>query len=76
MTNNNFLTFEIIHHMHLRSKRRRSDVTLKVDMSKAYDKVIWEHLEAVLLKLGFNSRWVQLMMKCVFNVTYRIRVNG
>ena len=29
-----------------------------------------------MLKLGFNSRWVDLMMLCVSIVRYNILVNG
>ena len=42
----------------------------KLDMSKAYDRVEWNYLRVILLKLGFNIRWVALLMKCVTTVTY------
>jgi hypothetical protein len=37
----------------------------KIDMSKAYDRVEWEFLEATMLQLGFEARWVNLIMTCV-----------
>lgn len=76
MTDSILLAFEIIHQMKLGSKKRRSDVALKVDISKVYDRVRWEYLESVLLKLDFHNCWVQLMINCVFIVNYRIRING
>ncbi len=48
----------------------------KLDMSKAYDRVEWNYLRVILLKLGFNIRWVALLMKCVTTVTYSTLVNG
>lgn len=27
-------------------------------------------------KIGFNERWIRLIMGCVTTVTYRIKVNG
>jgi hypothetical protein len=30
----------------------------------------------MMLRLGFHRRWVDLVMKCVTSVKYRIRVNG
>ena len=51
-------------------------MTLKLDMSKAYDRVEWCCLEKIMEKLGFAKRWRCLVMNCVTSVTYAIRVNG
>ena len=40
-------------------------MSVKVDMSKAYDWVEWNFLEAVMEKLGFESQWINLMMMCI-----------
>jgi hypothetical protein len=48
---------------------------IKLDMSKAYDRVEWTFLKGMLLKLGFKKNWVDLIMKCVSTVRYRIKVN-
>ena len=39
--------------------------TLKLDMSKAYDRVERVFLEKMMRKMGFHERWVRLIMKCV-----------
>lgn len=50
-------------------------MALKLDMSKAYDRIEWPYLRAILLKLGFIEGWVQLVMQCVTTMSYQITHN-
>jgi hypothetical protein len=45
-------------------------------MSKAYDWVDWVFLEAIMIRLGFDERWIHLVMSCVRSVQYSMVVNG
>jgi ribonuclease HI len=76
ITDNVLVAFEALHTMDARMKGRQGFMALKLDMSKVYDRVEWEFLEAIMLKLGFAERWVQLLMTCVRTVTYSILING
>lgn len=35
---------------------------MKIDLSKAYDRVSWKYLERMMLKLGFAETWVKWMI--------------
>lgn len=72
---NVIIAFEAIHAMKNKRMGVRGDVALKIDISKAYDRVDWGFLEAVLRKLGFSERWVGWMNMCVRSVNYSILVN-
>lgn len=51
-------------------------MALKLDMSKAYNRVEWILLEKIMQKLGFNDKWRALIMRCITTVSYSIKVNG
>jgi hypothetical protein len=45
-------------------------------MHKAYDRVEWEFLRKMMLRLGFHQEWVDLVMACVTLVSYDVRFNS
>ena len=51
-------------------------VALKLDISKAYDKVEWSFLNQTLLRLGFSPNWVDLIMRCVSTTSLPVIING
>ena len=50
---------------------------MKLDLSKAYNRVEWMFLEIFFfLKMGFPCAWLALIMECITTVSYSILVNG
>ena len=62
----------------LRKKKGRkgSFEALKIDMKKAYDRVSWNFLRAVLTAVNFSQQWINWLMECVTSVQYTLLVNG
>ena len=75
ITDNILIAFESLHHMENNCISKQGYMALKLDMSKAYDRVEFTFLEQILLKLGFHEDWVALLMECITTVSYSILVN-
>jgi hypothetical protein len=55
ISDNVLVAFEALQTMDTRMTRRKGFMALKLDMRKAYDRVEWDVLEAIMMKLGFDS---------------------
>jgi hypothetical protein len=76
ITDDVLLAYELTHYMQQKRTGLEGFAALKLDMSKAYDRVEWDFLRRMMCKLGFHSDWVDVVMKLVSTVSYRVRVNG
>ena len=45
-------------------------------MSKAYDRIDWKFLRAVLVAMNFSPRWIGLVMEFVSTVQFTLLFNG
>ena len=70
------IAFETLHSLHRYNSKKGGFMVLKLDMSKAYDWVKWFFLEELMRKMGFNEKWINLIMLCIKTVTYSILING
>jgi hypothetical protein len=76
ITYNILVAFEGLQTMDARMKGKKGYMALKLNMSKANDRVKWNFLEAIMIKIGFARSWVEKVMTCVCIVSYSILING
>jgi hypothetical protein len=76
ISDNILLAYELTHFLQRKRSGRKGYAAIKLDMSKAYDRVEWKFLQEMMIRLGFNRRWTDLVMKCVTTVRYQVKVNG
>jgi hypothetical protein len=68
--------YECLHFMKRNKANKNLHCALKLDMRKAYDIVEWNYLRAIMTKLGFHSKWVEMVMHMVFTVSFSFFFNG
>lgn len=72
ISDNIFLAHEIMDALRKKKGRKYNFGALKIDMSKAYDRVDWNFLRAMLTVMKFDTKWVQWIMECVTTIRYTL----
>ncbi|KAA3466750.1 reverse transcriptase [Gossypium australe] len=76
ITDNVLLAYEILHTFRQKRTGKKGYMAIKLDISKAYDRVEWDFVKTVMIKMGFAHEWVGLIMKCITSVSYAVNING
>ena len=76
ISDNVLVAFETLHYLKRKTQGKLGFMALKLDMSKAYDRVEWVFLEKIMRKLGFTDKLVTLIMSCLTSVSYAVLLNG
>ncbi|XP_071921792.1 uncharacterized protein [Coffea arabica] len=74
ITENYLLAQEVV--SGIGKKVRGGNVVLKLDMSKAYDRVSWLHIIGVLRRFGFGEQFIDLVWRLLSNVWFSVIING
>lgn len=75
ITDNIIIGYECVNWLR-NSKIKQGFAALKLDMSKAYDRVEWSFLLEILKALGFSTKWISITMNCITSVSYSLKING
>ena len=73
---NVIIAFEMLHSMKRKFRGKVGKVAMKIDISKAYDRVSWAFVEDVMAEIGFATDWIERIMLCVSTVSYTVLING
>lgn len=76
ISDNSLIAYELLHYMRNKRRGNAGYAAIKLDMSEAYDRVEWNFLRNMMTRLGFSPTWVELIMKCVQTVKYKVKLNG
>jgi hypothetical protein len=51
-------------------------MAIKINMEKAFDRMEWNFLFAILAKLGFHPTWINWIRICITSPSFSILING
>ncbi|GKV41384.1 hypothetical protein SLEP1_g48927 [Rubroshorea leprosula] len=57
-------------------KRKKKGFVFKADFEKAYDKVCWEFLDYMMLRMGFGQKWKNWIIECLKTAEVSVLLNG
>ncbi|KAK1308956.1 hypothetical protein QJS10_CPA09g00001 [Acorus calamus] len=74
ISDNICLAHELAHRMKV--NLRGGSMCIKVDISKAFDKLNWGFLKAAMLKFGFSPTFINLITQCISTPMLSTLING
>ena len=62
--------------IHSLKSTKTKGMLIKLDLAKAYDRINWPYLIAILRAYGFDQRWVQWIYSFISTPNFSIMLNG
>lgn len=75
IVDNIIIAHEVLHSMRT-NKTKNGYLALKLDLSKAFDKMEWSFVIFMFRKLGFSEKWCDLVYECISTVQSTVLLNG
>ncbi|KAM1419045.1 hypothetical protein ACFXTO_022622 [Malus domestica] len=72
---NTLVAHEVFHFLKLRKVKTKFELAMKIDMNKAYNRIEWDFLEAVMIQMRFSGRLIRMVMGCVSTMVFSVLVN-
>jgi hypothetical protein len=76
ITDNIILAHEVVEYLKKKKRGKWGFGALKLDMNKAYNRISWPFLKAVLMTMGFSPKWITWITQCVQTISFSILING
>lgn len=76
ITNNGLISMEWFHWPKKKTKGNKGNIALKLDMSKAYDKIEWDFVKIMMTSMVFPTSLIYVIMRYVTTISYGILING
>lgn len=74
ITDDIIIGYECLNKIRQSRSSRKGLVALKLDINKAYDRVEWSFVKHTMQRLGFSSKWVNLVMTCISTASFSILI--
>lgn len=75
IANNIIIAQEIVHSFGLNSYCQKAFL-LKIDLSKAFDRLEWDFIAAALQRKGFHPHFINLVLSCINSSSFAVNING
>ncbi|KAL3839320.1 hypothetical protein ACJIZ3_023911 [Penstemon smallii] len=72
---NTIISHEIMHYMHNR-RGKKGFCAIKIDLSKAYDRVEWNLLYCILKHIGICDKFINWVKQCISTCSFSFLING
>lgn len=75
ISNNVIIAQEITHSFQLSSWKHKAFM-LKIDLTKAFDRIEWDFIRRALLRLGLHDHFIKLIHECISSASFAVNING